>query len=328
MPKFSVTLHVALTLQIGSNLLTNQNTALKLLLKRLEITFGISGNVLNRIRSYLSNRVQRVKTNGIFSSEIPVKFGVPKGSVLGPRLFTMYVYPLTDVFNENDLPYHSYADDNQLHPSSKVGQFEAMTHKISEGSDQIDSWMTTNKLKKNNDKTEMMVCGTNHKLKSTETNSAIIGGETILFSPKVKNLGIVIEGNLSMDSTVSFIRKCCYFELRKIAQLRPYINEQAAEKLVLSFVILRIDYCNSLFYNMSQENVQKLQVLQNNAVRLVKRVDKSKLSSASALLFALHWLPVKKIIVYKIAFLTYYCLYDKASPEYLKDLIVRYDPDY
>ena len=121
------------------------------------------------------------------------------------------------------MPYHSYADDNQLHPSSKVSQFEAMTHKISEGSDQIDSWMTTNKLKKNNDKTEMMVCGTNHKLKSIETNSAIIGGETILFSPKVKNLGIFIEGNLSMVCTVSFIRKCCYFELRKIAQLRPYV---------------------------------------------------------------------------------------------------------
>ena len=78
---------------------------------------------------------------------------------------------------------------------------------------------------------------------------------------------------------------------------------------------------------MSQENVQKLQVLQNNAARLVKRVDKPKLSSASALLFALHWLPVKKRIVYKIAVLTYNCLYDKASPEYLKDLIVRYDPD-
>ena len=78
---------------------------------------------------------------------------------------------------------------------------------------------------------------------------------------------------------------------------------------------------------MSQENVQKLQVLQNNAARLVKRVDKSKLSSASALLFALHWLPVEKRIVYKIAVLTYNCLYDKASPEYLQDLIVRYDPD-
>ena len=101
-----------------------------ILLKRLEITFGIGGTVLNWIRSYLSNRVQRVKTNGIISSEIPVKFGVPQGSVLGPLLFTMYVYPLTDVFNENNLPYHSYADDNQLLPSSKVDQFEAMTHKI------------------------------------------------------------------------------------------------------------------------------------------------------------------------------------------------------
>ena len=75
----------------------------------------------------------------------------------------MYVYAL-NVFYENDLPYHSYTDDNQLHPSTKVEHFDTMTNVISKGSDQIDSWMTTNKLKKNNNKTEMMPCGTNNKL--------------------------------------------------------------------------------------------------------------------------------------------------------------------
>ena len=65
----------------------------------------------------------------------------------------MYVYPLTDVIYENDLHYHSYADE--------VEHFDTMTSVISKGSDQIDSWRTTNKLKKNNDKTEMMPCGTN-----------------------------------------------------------------------------------------------------------------------------------------------------------------------
>ena len=98
----------------------------------------------------MSNRYQRVKFNNIISSEIPVKYGVPQGSVLGSLLSTMYVYPLTDVFYENYLPYHSDADDNQLHPSSKVEHFDTMINVISKGSDQIDSWMTTKKLKKNN----------------------------------------------------------------------------------------------------------------------------------------------------------------------------------
>ena len=106
---------------------------------------------------------------------------IPQGSVLGPLLFTMYVYPLTVVFYEIDLPYHSYADHNQLHPSTKVEHFDSMAN--------------------------------------------------------VKNLEVTIESNLSMNATIFNIRKCCYFELRKIAHLRPFINQHATEKLVLSFVI-------------------------------------------------------------------------------------------
>ena len=75
---------------------------------------------------------------------------------------------------------------------------------------------------------------------------------------------------------------------------------------------------------MSDENIQKLQLIQNHAARLVKKAPKR--SSASALLMQLHWLPVKQRIIYKIAVLTYNCLYDDASPQYLKDLISKYIP--
>ena len=68
-----------------------------------------------------------------------------------------------------------------------------MIDDLSKASDKIDSWMTINKLKNNNDKTEMMPCGTKNKINSITCNSALIGGETIQFSSKVKNLGIFIE---------------------------------------------------------------------------------------------------------------------------------------
>ena len=75
---------------------------------------------------------------------------------------------------------------------------------------------------------------------------------------------------------------------------------------------------------MSNENVQKLQLDQNHAARLVKRLPKH--SSVSSLLIGLHWLPVKQRINFKIGVLTYNCLYDDESPDYLKDLISKYTP--
>ena len=119
----------------------------------------------------------------------------------------------------------------------------------------------------NNEKTEILLCGTNARLKSVHPNSLKIGNNIIDFSPKVKNLGMCLENNLSMDHAVSHLRKSCYLELRKIANIPSYLSDSATQKLVIS----KLDYYNSLFHNMNLENIHKLQLIQNHAARLVKK---------------------------------------------------------
>ena len=83
--------------------------------------------------------------------------------------------------------------------------------------------MSTNKLKMNNEKTEILLIGANVRLKSIRHNSLTIGDSIIDFFSKVKKkLGIFLENNLSMDNAVSHLRKSCYIELRKIANIRLY----------------------------------------------------------------------------------------------------------
>ena len=71
----------------------------------------IDGNLLCLLKSFLSNRYQRVVLNGTKSDWLPLKSGGPQGSVLGPLLFLVYINDLTDNISSN---IKLFADDSSL----------------------------------------------------------------------------------------------------------------------------------------------------------------------------------------------------------------------
>ena len=78
----------------------------------------------------------------------------------------------------------------------------------------------------------------------------------------------------------------------------------------------------SYMYGLPDNQLKKLQVIQNAAARLVTRT--KKFESISPILRALHWLPIRSRIAFKILLLTY-CFHEMA-PSYLSELLVRYEP--
>ena len=111
--------------------------------------------------------------------------------------------------------------------------------------------------------------------------------------------------------------------MRALRHIRPLLSLEFANQLACSIVASRIDYCNSLFYGMSQYNINRLQRLQNNLARIVCLAPAR--ASAAPLLNRLHWLPIEQRIQYKIACVTFNVLHCH-TPNYLNDLIVPYAP--
>ena len=87
----------------------------KILLDRLENWVGLSGAVLNWFRSYLEGRSYFVTIGSYESDRVAMTWGVPQGSVLGPLLFNLYMLPLGQILQNNNIDYHSYADDTQIY---------------------------------------------------------------------------------------------------------------------------------------------------------------------------------------------------------------------
>ena len=128
-----------------------------ILLKRLQDRFGVYGKALTWFSSYRSDRVQRICISGSLSEKTELEYGVPQGSVLGPYLFTMYMDPLGDVIVAHGVDHYIYADDTQLYCPMSLRDCEYVKPNLSVLMQKIKSWMSANKLKFNDDKTELIV---------------------------------------------------------------------------------------------------------------------------------------------------------------------------
>ena len=295
-----------------------------ILLDRLQSVFGVRGSALNWFTSYLSRRTQTVSINSASSDPALVHFGVPQGSVLGPVLFVLYTSPLSDIIDSHSVLHHSFADDTQLQKSSTPQNFDSLLMSVQDCIHDIKSWMSFNKLKLNDDKTEIMIVSSPRMSTSVPVpDSVFVGNSTIQFSSSVKNLGVILDSNLSMHSQVLSVVRAVNCELRRIGSIRNYLSESATQTLVSAFILSRLDYCNSLLHGCPQYLLNRVQKLQNNAARLILRAGKSE--HITPLLHSLHWLPVESRIKYKIACLAFSAI-TKHGPIYLSDLIRPYTP--
>ncbi|CAM4639172.1 unnamed protein product [Leuciscus chuanchicus] len=207
----------------------------------------------------------------------------------------------------------------RLDPTSPASSLHTLTACLEE----TKSWMTDNFLQLNSFKTEGLLIGTPHQLRSSTLTVYSFAGHDISLTSSITNLGVRFDPHLSFNTHIQLICKTAFFHLRNISKLRPSLSLSDSEKLVHAFVSSRLDYCNALLIGIPGSSLQRLQYIQNCAARVLMRVRKSE--HITPILHKLHWLPVRFRIEYKICLLTYQCVYGSA-PVYLKDLINRQNP--
>ncbi len=148
--------------------------------------------------------------------------------------------------------------------------------------------------------------------------------DDVMFLPlQSKNLGVVLDCNLSFEKHISHVTKTAFFHLRNSAKLRNMLSVSDAEKLIHAFMTSRLGYCNALLGGCPASSINKLQIVQNAAARVLTR--SRKYDHITQILQSLHWLPIKFRISYKILLLAYKTLNDLA-PAYLTNLLSRYNP--
>ena len=206
------------------------------------------------------------------------------------------------------LNHHLYADDTQLFLSFHPSEFHSNINHLQNALQHISSWMTANLLTLNSSKTEFLLIGLKQQLSKLHDSS-------LTTTHSAHNLGFIFDEHLTFSDQISALSKSCYYHIRELRCIRPYLDFKTASTIATSIVHSKLDYCNSLYHNLPNYQLNRLQQIQNSLVCAVV-----KSSHITPILKSLHWLKVNERIEYKLLSLTYKVL-TTSQPNYINNLI-------
>ena len=162
-----------------------------------------------------------------------------------------------------------FADGTQLQNSAPPQQVDELIQSMQQCVHDVKSWMTHNKLKLNDDKTEALIISAPRILNSTPlSDSLTVGNSTVRFSLSARYLGVTLDMHSTMTAHVVNLIRTANFELHRINSIRHYLSVQATKTLVSAFVLSLLDYCISRLSGCPQYLLNRLQKVQNNAACL------------------------------------------------------------
>ena len=184
--------------------------------------------------------------------------------------------------------------------------------------DSVKSWMSSNRLRLNYDKTQFIWFGTRQQLAKRDIHQLQAVSEALTSDDSVRNLGVLVDSELKFHEHFSKLSQNCFFQLRRMRSIRRSVSREAMLTLAHAFISSRVDFCNSLFLGVSSYLLDRLQSVMNATARLILNIPKFGHIS-DEIRTNLHWLPVRQRISYKVCFLVRNCLAG-AAPEYLSEV--------
>ncbi|OOO00385.1 MAG: hypothetical protein ATN35_07545 [Epulopiscium sp. Nele67-Bin004] len=228
-------------------------------------TFNFSSGTINWIQSYLTNRSQFVRIKNHQSDTNSLAAGVPRGSILGPLLFSLYVNDLPTVCpNSNTI---MYADDTVIfmHGSSAARVDDQLTNSMQH----ITDWLKQNCLQLNVSKTVCMFFSKT-KIHCPEPD-VIVDGERLRVVSDFKYLRVVIDNNLTFKEHIKKVSKCIKFNLANFRHVRSCMSTTAALMYMHSMILSHITYCLTTW---SQASSTALKPLFSLYKKTIKKLDK------------------------------------------------------
>src|SRR6218665_2361308 len=158
---------------------------------------------------------------------------------------------------------HLYADDSQVYGFCRPNSTDVQHLRSISTSciNDIAGWMKCNRLQLNSSKSEFIWCSSSRRLKHLDCNLFVIGADAVQPKNEVRDLGLVLERDLTMTSHITGLVRTSFAILRRLRSVSRSLTQDATRHLVQSLILSRIDYCNVAFASLPQRSIIRLQLV-------------------------------------------------------------------
>ena len=237
---------------------------------------GLSKQLENILHSYLDNRTLRVFLNGTWSEVVHLRAGTPQGGVLSPVLYLIYVNDMMESLDTSNMSVSQYADDAGLWLTRKDVKTakEAIQNEVRKLEKWCHRWHVT--LHPAKSKLVLFTKCFRHKSEATSINLSItVFEETVVPAPDAMFLGVTFDPRLTWEPQTRKILTKSYKQLnliRQISSLSKKPNPNNLLKIYTATIRSILEYSSLCIISAASCHLDKLQLLQNQALRLILSV--------------------------------------------------------
>ena len=230
---------------------------------------SLSIPLLSWFKSYLRNRKQFCRVNGVDSETGDIEVGVPQGSCLGPLLSLVYINDLPQAVLDSNVSM--YADDTSLCYQSH--DLTRLNEAINSDLRKLDTWLQGNKLSLNVAKTHSMLISTKQKhniLKGQNEDLQLkIRDNELEVVKKTKYLGLQIDCSLNWKEQIKAVSAKVSRALEFLRHAKSFLPKETLQTLYTGIFEPHFRYCCSVWGCAGSTEISQLQKLQKRAARII-----------------------------------------------------------